>query len=120
NNHRSIDDNPEVDGAEAHQVGIHIKKVHHAEGKEQTEWNYGGNHQSGSHISEQQNHYKNYDQTAQDQVFGNGIGGFFDQLAALQKAIDMYAFGQAFLHLGYTFFNIPDHFIRIGSFKHHH
>src|SRR5690606_26107841 len=107
-NHSPIDNDPEVDGTQTHQVGIHTEEVHHRQGKKQAERNDRGNDEAGAEIAQQQYHDEYDDQATQNQVFGNGVGGFVNEFAAVQKAVDDNAFRQGAFHFLETLFYAVD------------
>src|SRR5690554_578837 len=117
--HGPIDDDSEVDGPQAHKVGVYLKDVHHGERKQQTEGDHRSHYQAGPEIPQEQDDDENHDQAAQDQVFGNGIGGPFDQFTAVQKTVDINAFGQGVLNLGNPLLYPVYGRFGVGILKHH-
>src|SRR5690606_22953940 len=72
--HGPVDDDPKINGPQAQQVGIHPEEVHHAQGEHQAEGDDRGHYQAGTPVPQQEDHYKDHDQTAQDQILGDGVG----------------------------------------------
>ncbi|MNX90922.1 hypothetical protein D3C86_1229890 [compost metagenome] len=52
-NHRPVDDDPEIDRSQAHQVAAYAEKPHHGDCEQQSQRNHGSHDQSGTPVSEQ-------------------------------------------------------------------
>ncbi len=118
--HRPVDDDAEVDGAQAHQVGVDAKDVHQREGEQQAQRNDRGHHQTRADVSQQQHHHEDNDQAPQDQVFGDRMGGLSHQFATLQKGVDVDSFGQICLNSGHPGLHVRQHLLGVASLEHHH
>ncbi len=96
------------------------KRYIRRKGKKQAERDNRGHHQARAEIAQQQYHHKNHNQTAQNQVFGNGEGGFADQFTSFQKGVDVDARRESALDFGHPVFYSFNYCFGIGIFEHHH
>ena len=77
-NYRTVNDDPEVKCSQTHQVGIDAENKHHGKGEKQRQRYHGGYYQRRAQIAKQQQYDQKNDDTAKNQVFKNGRGGFAD------------------------------------------
>ena len=116
----SVDNQPKVDGSQAHQVARHAEEVHKANRKEHRQRNHRRYHQSRPQISQKQNQDKNHDQCAFDQVSGHSADGPANQFGAVQKGMNVHAFGQGPPNLVDPGFHPSDNNIGILALQHQH
>ncbi|MCY1185059.1 hypothetical protein D9M73_258070 [compost metagenome] len=78
--HRAIDDDAEVQRAEAHQVGADLVAEHAGEGKQHRQWNDHRGDQRGADVAEEQEQNHDHQDRAFDQVLLHRGNGFVDQI----------------------------------------
>src|SRR5690606_10991495 len=117
--HRPVDDDPEVDGPKAHQVGPYVENVHHHKGEQQRQRNGGGHNKAATPVAQKDHQYENYDQPPYHQVFGDGARGFGNKFASVEEGFYGNSLRKGLLDLGYAFLYILDHLIGVGIFQHH-
>src|SRR3974390_1745755 len=93
--HRGIDDDAEVNGAERQQVGILPAQYQDDDREEQRKGNVDADDDGAAQIAQKQPLNKEDQQAAEDQVVQHRVRGHADQRAAIVKRDDFYAGGQA-------------------------
>ncbi|MCY1412001.1 hypothetical protein D9M71_273970 [compost metagenome] len=81
--HRAIDDDAEVQRAEAHQVGADLVAEHAGEGKQHRQRNDHRGDQRGADVAEEQEQNHDHQDRAFDQVLLHRGNGFIDQIGAV-------------------------------------
>ena len=92
NDDRRIHNHTKVDGSQRHQVSVDAKGLHHAEGKEHTQWDDTCYNKSGSPVTQEDNKYENYDKAAFNQVAGDGALYSVHQVGSVDKRFDHHSF----------------------------
>ena len=92
NDDRRIHYHTKVDGSQRHQVAIDAECLHHTKGKEHTERDDTRHHQSGSPVTQEDNEYEDYDQSAFNQVAGDGTLYSIHQVGTIDKRFDNHSF----------------------------
>ncbi|MNG06820.1 hypothetical protein D3C84_900890 [compost metagenome] len=78
--HRAIDDDAEVQRAEAHQVGADLVAEHAGEGEQHRQRNDHRGDQRGADVAEEQEQNHDHQDRAFDQVLLHRGNGFIDQI----------------------------------------
>ena len=79
----AVDDDAEVDRAEAHQVGADPRLHHAGDGEQHRQRNHAGGDDRGADVSEDQKQHGDHQQRALDQVLLDGLDGGLDQAGAV-------------------------------------
>ena len=116
----AVDDNAEVDGSEAHQIGPHAEDAHQDEGEEQREGNERGRDDAAAQAAEQQHQHEHHDESALGEIARYGRRGAVYELRAVEKRLDAYAGRQGALHLGEALLHTVDHLVRVLPLEHHY
>ncbi len=92
--HRAVDDEPEVDRAEAREVPGDARRVHHRHGEEHRQRDGDGDDEAGAEIAEQDQQHQDHQHGALEQVLADGEDGAVDELAAIVERLDPRALRQ--------------------------
>ena len=109
NDHRSIDNDAEVDGSKTHQVGPHSGEAHEDEGKEQRQGNERGGDDATADTAQEHHKHKHHDEGALYEVAGDGGGGALDEVAPVEEGHNAHSGRQRALHFGHALLHIVDH-----------
>ena len=115
----SVDDDAEVDGTQAHEVGPHAEDPHEDEGEEQRQRDDRCRDEPAPHAAQQQHEHEHHDEGALGKVGGDGRGGALDELRAVEEGPYLDAWGQRLLDGGDAVFHGRHHLGRVGSLEHH-
>ena len=85
---RAVDQQPEVDGAQAHQVSREPEGVHHRHREQQREGNGEGHHQPRAQVAQQHQQHQHHQQRALEQVLAHGGDGAVHHRAAIVEGLD--------------------------------
>lgn len=116
---RPVDDDAEVDGSEAHQVGRDAEQPHEDEGEEHRERDDRRHDQSGADVAQEENQDEEDDDRPFDQVADHGRDVAVDELRAVQIGADGDPFGQHLLDFGHPILQLPGHHVGVGALEHH-
>ena len=116
---RPVDDDAEVDRAEAHQVATEPERLHADEGDEHGEGDRGRDDQPAANASEQQEQHRDDEERALREVRRHRLDGPIDQSAAVVEDIEPHAWGQRGLDLRDPRLDVFDDFAPIGADEHH-
>ncbi len=116
----SVDEDAEVDGPQAHQVGPHPEEVHHDKGKKKGQRNGRCHHKTTAEVAQKDHQHEDHDECPQRQVLSNRRGRTFDQTAAVQKRSDLHARRKGFLDQGHPVLHSFDDIVGVLTFEHHH
>ena len=92
--HRPVDDDAEVQGAEAHQVGADLVADHAGEGEQHGQRNHRCRDQGRSDVAEEQEQHRDHQRRALDQVLLDGGNRLVDQNRAVVHRLRDHAGGQ--------------------------
>ncbi len=101
--HRAVDDQPEVERTQTHQVGAHAPFHHRSNGQQHRQRNDHGGDQRRSQVAEHRHQHTDHQQCADTQVLLNGRDGLVYQRAAVVDRVGAHARRQRFLN----FFELP-------------
>ena len=86
--HRGVDDQPEIDGADRQQIGRLAAQHHEADGEGQRERDGHGDDEGAAQIAEERPLQQEDQHHAGDHVVQHGMGRDVDQVAAVIDALD--------------------------------
>ena len=116
---RTVDDDAEVNGPEAHQVGRDIKKAHQDEGEKHGQRDDRRDDQAGADIPEKNDQYKKYDDGALDEVAYHGRNVTAHQLRPVQIGTDRNPFGQHLLDFFHAALQLLGNHVGVCTLEHH-
>ena len=115
----AVDNNTEVYRPQAHQIGRDIEQPHHDKSKQHGQRNDRSNDKPCTHIAQKYNQYDEYDNGTLYQIVYHSRDIPINQSRTVQIRFDADTFRQYLLYLFHPFLQLSDHYIGIGSFKHH-
>ncbi len=92
--HRAVDDNAEVQRAEAHQVGADFVGEHAGEGEQHRQGNHHRGDQRRPDIAQEQKQHRDHQQRPLKEVLLHRGNGFFDEVGTVVDRHRHHAFGQ--------------------------
>ena len=118
--HRAVHDQPEVERAQAHQVGRGARLHHAGEGHQHGQWNHRRGQQRGADVAEQRKQHHHDQQRAFEQVLLHRGQGLVDQRGAVVDHIDGDARRQAAPGLVELFGDLLRHRAAVLADQHEH
>ena len=116
---RTVDDDTEVDGAEAHQIGRDTEYAHENEGEEHRKRNDRGDDQAGAGVAEEYYEDDEDDDGALDKVADDGRNVTADKFRTVQIGAYRNALGQHLLYLLHAGLELFGYDIGICALEHH-
>ena len=116
--HGTIYDQSEIQGAQAHQISGNTQRIHHAYGEHHREWDHGGDDQSCPQVPQKENQHKDHDQRALHQIRLDRSDGAVHHFGAIQESIDDDTFRQGFPDLFHTDLDGIDDRRSVFAFQH--
>jgi len=114
-----VDDEAEVDGAEAHEVGGDVEVAHAEDGDEHGEGDGGGDDEAGAPLEEEEEEDGDDDEAAFDEVGEGGFDGAIDQIAAVVEGIEADARGEGLVELLEAADDAFGDGAAVGALEHH-
>ena len=118
NNNGRIHYHSKVDSSERHQIAINTESLHHTEGKEHTERNHAGNHQTCTPITQKDNQHKDNNESTLNKVSGDGTLYSIHQVGTVNERLYHNAFRQRFMNLLNALLHIPTYFLEVFTLQH--
>ena len=115
---RTIHDQAEVYGSQAHQVGRDAEQVHHRKGEEHGERDHRSDNEPCPVVAEEDHQDEDHDQASFDQVPGDCAGGLPDQLGTVEVGVQVESHGEECPHLLDPFLHPLDDLGSIGTLEH--
>ena len=103
--HRGIDNDAEIDGADREQVGVLFRHHHDDDGEKQRKWNIGADNDGAAQVAEENPLDDENQRASEKQVVQYSLGGDVDERHAVVKGNDLhsrrqFAIGVEFLDFG--------------------
>ncbi len=115
----SVYHHPEVDGAQAHQVGRQPKLAHADEGEQHRQWNDRGYDERAANFTEEQEQHRNHKKAAFEKVCAYRVGGAFHHVALVVEFFNLHAFRQTLVYHSNFILDRLDHFPAVAAAEHH-
>ncbi|MET3785105.1 hypothetical protein ABIC24_002732 [Methylobacterium radiotolerans] len=107
--HRAVDDQAEIDGAEAHQVARQAEQPHAGEGHQHRERDRGRHDQPGAEVAQQQQQDDDDEHRALEEVVLDGADRAVHERAAVVVGHDLHARRQLWAQVVDRLLDLPDH-----------
>ena len=117
---RAVHDDPEVDGAEGHEVARQSERVHQDEREEHREWDGRGHDQPAAEAPQQEQQHEDDEHAALEQVLGDRQDGPIDELGSVVERVDRDPLGQGLLDLQDLGVHLLGDRARVRAQEHHH
>ncbi len=118
--HRAVDDQAEVDGAQAHQVARKPRQLHADERSQHRQGHRQGHDHTGTETAQKEQQHQDHQHAALDQILGQRVDGLLHQLGAVVEDPQFHALGQGFLDLRHPFLHRLHHGAGVGPRQQHH
>ena len=118
--HRTVNDNAEVQRAQAHQVGADFVGEHAGEGEQHRQRNHHRSDQRCTDITQEQKQHRHHQQRTFEEVFLHRGDGFFHQVGAVVNSDRHHAFGQRAVDLLKLFRHRLGHAAAVLADQHEH
>ena len=116
---RPIDDQPEIERPQAHQIAADIEPHHANAGQQEGDRNHRRHDQRGAPLAQCQNQYERHQQGALGKIAAHGGDSALDNVGTVIAHLDHHALGQGRLHLGQMFVHPPGHLSAVLAGEHH-
>ena len=118
--HRTIDDQSEIQRPQAHEISRHPERIHHANGEHHRQRNDGGNDQPGAQVAEEEYKDQDDDQCPFEQIGLHRTDGPVHHFRPIQEGFYQDPLRQCPADLIHPNFDRIDHGGSIFSLKHQH
>ena len=118
-NHGAIHDQPEIQCAQAHQIGRDARAHHAGDRRQHRQRDNRSSDQGGADITQQQEQHHDDQQCPFEQVLLHGGDGFINQRCAVIQGLDVHAIGQRAVDGLDTLGDIARHGTRVLTKQHH-